>query len=83
MNLVFTILFSLHEVCLVEKVESKKWFRALCVDPDVNQMGCKALMVLLDYDEVWKMPYSQIHKLPPALAFPVLVVDCFIQGEYS
>lgn len=73
--------FSLHEVCLIENTERRKWYRAFCADPDVHQIDCNALMVLLDYDEVLQIPYSRIWKLPPALAFPVLSIDCFIRGE--
>lgn len=73
---------SLHEVCLVERRDRKRWYRAFCADVDVHQIDAVALMVLLDYDEVLEMPYNQIWKLPPALAFPVLTIDCFIRGEY-
>lgn len=71
----------LHEVCLIENTERKKWYRAFCADSDCQQIGCNALMVLLDYDEVWNIPYNRIWKLPSTLAFPVLTIDCFIQGK--
>lgn len=73
----------LHEVCIIENIERKKWHRAFCADPDIHKINCTALMVLLDLDDVLEIPYIRIWKLPPALAFPVLTIDCFIQGAYQ